>query len=221
MFCFQHRAIHTARKRVVAPAYSKSSMCAPRVQRIVRDNVSKLVNFLEHQVRTGSNGHQSGSLMARNVFRALAVDVITAFAFSESTGTKFLDRLQSGPNTMQQIGMDDFALWNQDERDPFFFFESQPGFNSFLPCFAPQAKSTHARMEAYMLRLIGRYENELSQGAASEKESTVPSDHGPYYRLLNAKDSLSGQGLSWRERASEILDHIGRLTAQSPSPFVC
>ena len=211
MFSFQNRTEHTKRKRLIAPAYSKSSMCAPRVQGIIRKRVQKLVCFLDSQTASVSEDHRSDILIPRNIFRAMAVDIITAFALSESASTDFLDRLRNGPNTMREIGMDDFALWNQDERDECFFFESQPEFKPFLSFFAPEAQSMHARMEVNIARLIQIHKEEFSQSAAGGGKVTAPGEQGPYSRLFRGKNPLSGESLGWHERASEILDHIGMI----------
>lgn len=194
---------------MIGPAYSKTSVCAARVQGIIHNKVQKLVGFLGKQAQPGMNDCRSGPLIPRNVFRAMVVDIITAFALSESSGTDFVDRLRPGPNTMQEIGMGDFALWNQDERDKFFFFESQPEFKPFINFLAPQAGPTHVKMETYIGQLLERYEKELSDHRVSKMETLNSWEDGPYHRLFNARDSYTRENLSWNERASEILDHIG------------
>ena len=211
MFSFQSRSEHARRNRLLAPAYSKSSICAPRAQSITRAKVQSLFHFLRSQTDDNLNEHVTQTLIPRNIFRALAVHIITAFALSETLGTNCLCRLRPGPNTMQSIGLDEFSLWNQDERDDFSFFESQPECRLFLKFPAPRAEAAHWMMERHISRLVERYDKELSDGLTTS-EVKGPSQIGPYYCLSQSKTLFLRERLDRRQRASEILDHIGTFS---------
>lgn len=206
MFSSTSRSTHNARKRIFAPVYSRSSIYSPRVQHILKTRTTKLIQFLLHQSspnRTGETGH----LVPRNVIRALGADIFTAFAFSDTEGTHFLDQLRAGANTMQELGMDAWELWHEDKRDSFFFFESQPGFKRFGDWFAPHGPSVHARFEAWVVAIMKQYEARVSTCLKVQSEDKEASEKSVYWRLLTYK---SPQPLSLHERASEIMDHMGK-----------
>jgi hypothetical protein len=154
MFSFPSRRDHFNRKRIVAPAYSKSSISGARLQSIFQTRLQKLVSFLESQA-------DGQPLIVRNLFRVLGADIFTAFTFSETEGTHFLDRLRTGPNTMKQLDMDCLKLWQEDYRNSFFFFESQPEFKYFSHFFAPHGRPIHDRFEAWITEIIIRYEAQI------------------------------------------------------------
>lgn len=208
MFSFTSRTRHLARKRVFAPVYSRSSIHSSRVQHILKTRTTKLTRFLLHQTsasRTGKSGH----LIPRNFIRPLGTDIFTAFAFSDVEGTKFLDGLRTGANTMQDLGMDNWELWHEDKRDSFFFFESQPELKCFANLFAPHGRSIHARFEAWVEAVVEQYEARVSSYLKVESEEKENSEYGVYWRLLTYKNPATRQHLSWQERASEIMDHMG------------
>ncbi|CAD6581260.1 MAG: hypothetical protein ASARMPRED_000560 [Alectoria sarmentosa] len=208
MFSFTSRSAHLARKRIFAPVYSRSSIHSPRVQNILRTRTTKLIRFFLHQTfasRIGRTGH----LVPRNFFRPLGADILTAFAFSDTEGTKFLDKLQAGANTTQELGMDIWELWHEDKRDSFFFFESQPELKRFAKLFAPHGCGVHARFEAWVVSVMKQYEAHMSSIVKVESEEKEISEQGVYWRLLTYKSPTTRQPLSWNERASEIMDHMG------------
>jgi hypothetical protein len=207
MFSFPSRREHFNRKRIVAPAYLKSSISGPRMQSIIQPKLQKLISFLKSQA--------DQPLIVRNIFRALFTDVFTAFAFSEMEGTHFLERLRTGPNTMKQLGMDDLQLWHEDIRDSFFFFESQPGFKYVSHFFIPQSRPIHRRFEAWITEIINRYEARV-EDKLQDKSFSEP---GIYWRLLARNNSATVENLGWRERASEIMDQMGRVSLISMEDF--
>lgn len=108
---------------------------------------------------------------------------------------------------MQELGMDAWELWHEDKRDSFFFFESQPGFKRFADWFAPHGPSVHARFEASVVAIMKQYEARVSTCLKVQSEDKEASEQSVYWRLLTYK---SPQPLSLHERASEIMDHIGK-----------
>ena len=111
--------------------------------------------------------------------------------------------------------MNAWELWHEDKRDSFFFFESQPPFKRFVNFFAPHGRSIHARFEAWVLAVMKQYEARVSPCLKVESEGKEISEQGVYWRLLTYRSPNTGQPLSWNERASEIMDHMG---APGPDP---
>lgn len=111
--------------------------------------------------------------------------------------------------------MEVWELWHEDKRDSFFFFESQPGFKRFVNFFAPHGRSIHARFEAWVVAVMKQYEARVSPCLKVESEEMEISEQGVYWRLLTYRSPNSEQPLSWNERASEIMDHMG---APGPDP---
>ena len=207
MFSFSPCSDHLARKRIFASAYSRSSIHGPHVQRILRTRTEKLIHFLSNQLAAKSTG-KSGHLVPRNLIRPLGTDIFTAFAFSEAEGTKFLDELRAGANTMEELGMEIWELWHEDKRDSSFFFESQPEFKSFSNFLAPLGRRNHVRFEAWVVSVMKLYETRMSC-LGLEDEGRGDLERGIYWRLLTNTSSKARRQLSWRERASEIMDHMG------------
>lgn len=156
------------------------------------------------------------------LLRPLGADIFNAFAFSDAEGTSFLDRLQAGANTMQELGINIWELWHEDKRDSFFFFESQPELKRFTDCFAPHGRDIHVRFEAWVVSVMKQYEARVSSRSKVKNKEIECAEKGVYWRLLTHKSPITKQPLSWNERASEIMDHIGapgfrRYTISSPS----
>ena len=208
MFSFTPRSAHLARKRIFASVYSRSSIHSPRVQRILRTRTAKLIHFLSNQIATKST-RKSGHLVPRNLIRPLGTDIFTAFAFSEAEGTTFLDELRAGPNTMEELGMDIWELWHEDKRDSSFFFESQPELKIFSDFLAPQGRRNHVRFEAWVVSVMKLYETRMSSCLGVEDDGRGDLERGIYWRLLTNTSPKARHQLSWRERASEIMDHMG------------
>ena len=176
MFSFIPRSTHLARKRIFAPFYSRSSIHSPRVQHIPNRQTAKLTRFLSDQV-TASPAGKSDHLVPRNFMRALGADVLTAFAFSDAAGTSFLDKLQAGANTMEELGMDIWELWHEEKRDSYFFFESQPELKRFL---APHGRNAHVRFEAWVASVMKQYETRLSSCSKSKSKEVECPEQGVY-----------------------------------------
>lgn len=209
MFSFTPRSAHLARKRIFASVYSRSSIHSPYVQHILRTRTAKLIHFLSNQTAANSTG-KSGHLIPRNLIRPLGTDIFTAFAFSEAEGTNFLDELRAGANTMEELGMDIWELWHEDKQDSSFFFESQPEFKNFSSLLAPHGRRNHVRFEAWVVSVMKLYETRMSSCLEVESEGRGDLERGVYWRLLTYKSPKARHQLSWRERASEIMDHMGK-----------
>ena len=208
MFSFVPRSTHLARKRIFAPVYSRSSTHGPRVQHILSTRTAMLTQFLSNQTSVSPTG-RSGNLIPRNFIRALGTDVFTAFAFSDAESTTYLNELRAGANTMKELGMDIWELWHEDKRDSFFFFESEPGLQVFRSFFAPHGRDIHVRFETWVESVMRQYEARVSSCFKSECEEKGSSEQGVYWRLLTYRSPTTRQPLSWHERASEIMDHMG------------
>ena len=201
--------MHLARKRVFAPVYSRSSIYSPRVQHILTTRTAELTRFLSTQIDARPSS-KSSHLIPRNLLRALGADIFTAFAFSDTEGTNFLGELRAGANTMKDLGMDIWDLWHEDKRDSFFFFESQPELKHFAHFFAPHGREVHVRFEALVVSIMKLYEARVSSRTKVESEEKESAEQGVYGRLLTYKSPTTRQPLSWDERASEIMDHMGK-----------
>ena len=208
MFSLIPRSTHLARKRIFGPIYSRSSIHSPRVQQILGTRTAELTRFLSSQTTASPTG-KSGHLIPRNFIRALGTDIFTAFAFSDVEGTKFLHRLRAGANTMEDLGMGVWELWHEDKRDSFFFFESQPELKRFANFFTPHGRNVHMQFEAWVMTIMKQYEARVSSFLKTESGDQESSEQGLYQRLLTHKSPSTGQLLSWNERASEIMDHMG------------
>lgn len=216
MFALCSTKVHNTRRRIIAPSYSKSAICSPKVQSIIRSRASKVLDFLKKEANVNPD-QESGPLLVRNVTRAMGVDIFTAFAFSEEDGTTYLDKLASGPNTMEQLGMSDMRLWCEDTRESFFFFESEPEFKRWSRFLAPHGRSAHRRFESFISNIVGQFDTRAISSVKDEKGACIKNaPFSPYARLHNWKDPVMGTRLSPSERASEIMDHMGKSTLPSP-----
>ena len=181
MFSFIPRSAHLARKRIFAPAYSRSSIHCPRVQRTIKTRTIKLIRFLSNQTSANPSG-TFGYLIPRNIFRALGTDIFTAFAFSDAEGTRYIDELRAGANTMEELGMDVWELWHEDKRDIFRFLENQPEVKHFSKFLAPYGQAIHSRIEAWVLSVIKQYEARLSSYSKTASKEKDCSEQGVYWR---------------------------------------
>ena len=123
---------------------------------------------------------------------------------------------------MEELGMDIWELWHEDKRDSFFFFESQLELKRFTNFFAPNGRYIHVRFEAWVVSVMKQYEARVSLRSKVKNKEIECAEQGVYWRLLTHKSPITKQPLSWNERASEIMDHIGapgflRYTISSPS----
>lgn len=105
--------------------------------------------------------------------------------------------------------MDIWELWHEDKRDSFFFFESQPELKRFTDIFAPHGRDIHVRFEAWVVSVMKQYEARVSSRSKVKNKEIECAEQGVYWRLLKHKSPITKQPLSWNERVSEIMDHIG------------
>ena len=109
---------------------------------------------------------------------------------------------------MADLEMEDLELWYEGRREKFFFFfVREPEFRWFSGLFAPKGPSVHARFEKYLSLLIDKYEVTVSPVAKWGEGSRT--EHGVHWRLLTWRSPAMGLGLEWRQRAAEIVDHMG------------
>ena len=213
MFSFVSSQAHSKRRRIYATSYSKSSISQPNVQDIIKTRTSLLNRFIAQQ--TGSAGRpnrKSSPLVVRNLFRALQADIFTAFVFSESTGTNFLGNLTVGrANTAEQLGMGVIDLFHEDKRDGYFFWESESPFKFLAHLFGWDWPVAHESAESWVSSLMSAYESgvqALLQESSLEKKP--PRANGSVYgKIMAWSHPETGSRLTWDERASEIMDHIG------------
>ena len=213
MFSFTSSQAHKQRRRVFATAYNKSAITHQRVQNLLKARTAKLLRFINHQSSIdGFSVGKTGPLVVRNLFRALQADIFTAFIFSEEEGTTFLDNLKAGPNTIEDLGMGMLDLCHDEKRDRYFFWESESPFKYFVHAIDRNAPTAHLKAEWWLAGLAQRFEeNErLGKRDACPQASTRGSDQGVYSKLLHWKDD-NGCPLSFKQRASEVLDHTGQF----------
>jgi len=212
MFSFASSRAHAERKRILASAYSKTAISQKRVQDLIKARTSKVTRFFEKQTSSDTTFHgNSGPVVIRNVFRALQSDVFTAFAFSDLDGTRYLDNLKKGPNTLEDLGMDDMDLFHDERRDKFFFWESESPFKYVGGLIGWDGPEAHERAQIWLSKLVRRHENRSSSDKfdrGSEKQMRM-FNTGVYDKLLFWRSQGTGQPLDWKERASEIMDHAG------------
>lgn len=203
---------HAKRKRIFASAYSKTSIAQDRTQRLIKSRVSKLLSFIESQTNAVSSDEGGHPVIVRHLFRALQADIFTAFAFSDVEGSAFLDNLKCGANTMEDLGMHDLDLFHDDRREEFFFWESERPFKYVGRFIARNALKTHARAERWLCDFVSRYESKLELADSLKLSDTgfKMFNGGIFDRLRSHRSPETGQGLQWRERASEVMDHVGR-----------
>ena len=212
MFSFTANQDHAKRKRIFASAYSKTSISQERTQYIVQSRAAKVVRFIESQV-SGKDlgGEDHCSIVIRNMFRALQADIFTAFAFSDADGSRFLDNLKGGANTLEDLGMRDMDLFHDEHREKFFFWESEVPFQYIRHLIASNSAKAHALAEQWIQKLIHKYDTKSSLHTTNGDVDfhSHMTNMSVYDRLLMYKDSRTGFQLSSSEKASEIMDHVG------------
>ncbi|MCJ1477951.1 hypothetical protein MMC13_006626 [Lambiella insularis] len=211
MFSFSSAQEHKARRRIYAKEYSKTAVSSFNVQRILKGRVSALYQFLDRLSSQVYDG-KTGPIRVCNLFRALQMDVLTAFAFSDSNGTDFLGKLDSSNGqTLAALGMENLELFMEDCRCRYFFWESEAPFRYFSHLIAPEARLAHKNAEKWISDGISSYEVKWQRSSAlMEKDELL--NNSIYGKLTNATQ------LTWKERASEIMDHIG--AGQDSVPMV-
>ena len=219
MFSYQSSKAHKERRRIFASAYSKTAVMQPSVQSLIKERTSKLLHYLDQQMSPAhADTGTSGPIVVRNVFRALQADVFTAFAFSESEGTTFLDNLRTGPNTMEDLGMGMMDLCHEDRRDAYFFWESERPFKHFPYFLGRSGPLAHKKAETWLSELARKYESRACTISTTEPVECKLQRHdqSPYKKICQWRDPKTGKGLTFNERASEILDHT--IAGQDPVP---
>ena len=218
MFSFGSSQAHAKRKRIIASAYSKTAISQPRIQDLIRSRTAKVVRFIETQTSNAETSHgSSGPIVVRNVFRALQSDIFTAFAFSDEDGTRYLHRLRTGPNTMEDLNMEDMNLLHDERRDEFFFWESEKPFKYIKYLVDRHGPKTHERAQRWLSELVSKHE-ERSTSSMSDRETKKPTrifDSGLYDKLQLWRSQETGRSLDRKERASEIMDHAGLSKTRS------
>lgn len=217
MFSIASTHAHAKRKRIFASGYSKTTISQYRAQNIIKSRTVKILKFIGQQTSTNASSlGKSGPIIVRNVFRALQADIFTAFAFSETDGTNFLENLKTGPNTQEDLGMDMMDLFHDDKRDSFFFWESEKPFKYFSRFIKPNALATHIQGQRWLGEIISRYEMRNKLEDIEDDEQQLKSfEFGIYKKLLMWRNPETGKPLDWNERASEIMDHMGNSTPLS------
>jgi len=213
MFSFKSSRAHSTRRRIYAMNYSKSAISQPNIQNIIKTRTSSLIRFIAQQTSsTGRPNGKSSPLVVRNLFRALQTDIFTAFVFSESVGTNFLGNLTVGrANTTEQLGMGVIDLCHEDKRDAYFLWESESPFKSLAHLVGWDWPVAHENMETWVLNLISAYESraQASTQDSSAENKPLRTDRSVYGKMMAWSHPETGRPLSWDERASEVMDHIG------------
>lgn len=211
MFSITSTQAHAKRKRIFASAYSKSTISQHRAQNIIKSRTAKVLKFIGQQTSTNASSlGKSGPVIVRNVFRALQADIFTAFAFSETDGTKFLENLKTGPNTLENLDMDMMDLFHDDKRESFFFWESEIPIKYFSRFIKPNGLAAHIRGQRWLGEIISRYETiNKTKDMEGDEQQLGRLECGTYKKLLRWRNPETGKPLDWNERASEIMDHMG------------
>lgn len=211
MFSFASSQAHKQRRRVIAAAYSKTTISHHRIQALFKARVAKLLNFLHHQSGNGETlPGSTGPLVVRNLFRALQADIFTAFAFSEQEGTTFLDNLKVGPNTMEDLGMVMMDLCHDERRDIYFFWESEKPFKDIAQLLDRNGPVAHTKAQAWLAGLAQKFEERVQPTMAHDypQQNAGGFNQGVYGSLWRWKDDTRTP-LSFKERVSEMMDHTG------------
>jgi len=219
MFSCQSSKAHRERRRIFATAYSKTAVSQPSVQILIKQRMAKLLRYLDQQTNPEfAKSDPSSPVVVRHVFRALQADIFTAFVFSATEGTTFLDKLGGGPDTMEELDMRVIHLGHEDRRDAYFFWESEKPFKHIKYLLNRSGLKAHKKAEAWLKELAREYESNLSIEVTTEfaDQKLRLMEQSPYRKICLWKDSNTGRGLTFNERASEILDHI--IAGQDPVP---
>lgn len=209
MFSFSSSRAHKQRRRVFASAYSKSAIAHFQVQQLIKARTAKLRRFIDRQADSDRfSPGKTGPIVVRNIFRALQADVFTAFAFSEHEGTRYLDKLEEGANTLEDMDMGMMDLCHDDRRERYFFWESEKPFKYVAHFIDRNGPIAHKTAERWITELATRYETRIN---GKKSQSSVGAT-GVYGKMLYWKEPGSGLSLSPDERVSEMLDHTGTVT---------
>lgn len=197
-------------RRIFAATYSKSTMSQFRAQGIVTTRVAKLLEYIRQQRRSGPfSGDLGIPIVVREAFRALQADIFTALVFSEKEGTNFLEDLRPG---LKSESMDVMDFFHDDKREPFFFWESERPFKYFFRFIMPSGPAAQERAQRWLGEIISRYEmvNQAPADPEDYRQHLRSFDCGTYKKLLLWRNPDTGRPLDWNDRASEIMDHMGK-----------
>lgn len=212
MFSSSDKHFHSKRRRIFASAYSKTAVCQPRTYNIIKKCTKKVANFLECATSdVQASMGLSRPIVMRNIFRALQSDLFTAFAFSEETGTRYLDGLDAGSNSLEELGMTEMDLLHDEKRDKVFCWESEAPLKYIGRLLGWDGPELHRKAQKWVLRIIQLHETSLQTKSVESNlhEALKPFESTVYENLRTCKDRQNGQDLTLEERASEIMDHAG------------
>ena len=213
MFSVASSYAHAKRKRIIASTYSKTAIARSNTQRLIRAHTAKVISFLNKQASEVSIDHAiTGPIIVRNVFRALQSDIFTAFAFSEEHGTRYLENLKQGPNTLEDLEMESLDLLHDERRDEFFFWESEKPFKYFMCLVGRHGNDSHEKAQRWLSDLMSKHENMLR---AAESRTYIDKQintfgRSVYDKLLLWNNQETGLSLDKTDRASEIMDHASK-----------
>ncbi|KAJ5146150.1 uncharacterized protein N7515_000714 [Penicillium bovifimosum] len=202
MFSFTGNADHAARRRIFSSNYLKSNVSTPYIQQIIQSRVEKMIRFIDSAVEEDTKKTQP--MVVRNIYRAMQSDISTRFAFSDSYGTDWLDKLSGPVNQSKHTGMHVMDFFHQELREATFFWESEPPFLYVNQLLVPNGPPEQQNAQKWAAGLFRRFEAMLDE--SSNRDELVR--QGVYGKLYTYRDS-EGRPLSFEDRASEMLDHIG------------
>ncbi|MCJ1356842.1 MAG: hypothetical protein MMC33_006838 [Icmadophila ericetorum] len=210
MFTFQSGQDHQNRRRIYMKNYNRTAIFGAHCQHIIRSRSTKLLNFLLNQ--TSKESPTTRPFLARNLCRALQLDVVTAFTFSDTDGTKFLDRLDSSLyNTVEEVGLEVIDLFYDERNGSYLFWEIESPFKYLINFFSKisrESKAAHRRAESWTSGLISQFEARY-RNCKDETERQRLVESSIYGKMLIHQPSNGSEQLRWEKRAAEILDHVG------------
>lgn len=207
MFSFTGNADHAARRRIFSSNYLKSNVTTPYVQQIIQSRIEKLVGFIESAVEEGSEKTQP--IVVRNIYRAMQSDISTRFAFSDFYGTDWLEKLNGVVNESKHTGMHVMDFFHQELREATFFWESEPPFLYLNQLLVPNGPPEQQNAQRWAAGLFRRFEAILDE-RPDQDELVRQGVYGKLYTWRNSK----GEPLPFENRASEMLDHIGKMSLE-------
>lgn len=213
MFSFTGNADHAARRRIFSSNYLKSNVTSPYVQQIIQSRIEKLVGFIESAVEEDSKKTQP--IVVRNIYRAMQSDISTRFAFADSYGTDWLNKLNGSVNESKDTGMHVMDFFHQELREATFFWESEAPFVYLNQLLAPNGPPEQQNAQKWASGLFRGFEAILDE--SPDRDELVR--QGVYGKLYTWRDS-EGEPLSFEDRASEMLDHIG-MTSLKVGMYIC
>ena len=106
--------------------------------------------------------------------------------------------------------LDQLDLCHDDKRDAYFFLESETPFRYIARRFDSKIRVAHGKAEQWLSGLARSFEEPTMEDSQDSKDGIVrDSSHGVYSKLWQWADVDGGQ-LTFEERASEVMDHMGK-----------